>query len=261
MAIITLTTDFGSDDYYVAAMKGVIYQILPSATVVDITHQIPPQQVLPAAFVLREVWRTFPQGTIHAVVVDPGVGSHRAILAGRYAGQVLLVPDNGLLTFVHQTAHPEQINLVSNTSLFCHPVSATFHGRDIFAPVAAHLAKGLSLDAVGPRTATIALLDLPQVRETPDGKLVGQVVYVDHFGNLVTNISQEQLTEHAGLGRKLEVFIGDQSVGTLLRYYSQIAPGQGCALIGSSGFMEIAVNQGRADRVFRAGIGAAVEVG
>lgn len=261
MAIITLTTDYGYDDHYVGAIKGVIYQIFPSATVVDITHQITPQEVLGAAMVLKEIWRAFPKGTVHVAVVDPGVGSARQILVGRYAGQMFVVPDNGLLTFVHQAGRPEQINMVTNSSLFCHPVSETFHGRDIIAPVAGHLAKGLAQDSVGPETDSIVTLKLPQVQQNPDGRLVGQVIHVDHFGNLITNITYEKLVERADFSGTREAFIKGTSVGALKDHYGQVPVGQPCALIGSNGFLEIAVNQGSAAGVLGAGIGTVVEVG
>ncbi len=261
MAIITLTTDYGYDDHYVGAIKGVIYQIFPSVTVVDITHQVAPQDVLAGSLVLKEIWRAFPMGTVHVAVIDPGVGSARQILVGRYAGQMFVVPDNGLLTFVHQAGRPEQINMVSNSSLFCHPVSETFHGRDILAPVAGHLAKGLAQDEVGPETDSIVILKLPQVQQDPGGRLVGQVIHVDHFGNLITNITYDKLVERADFSGVREVFIKGTSVGALKDHYGQVPVGQPCALIGSNGFLEIAVNQGSAAEVLGAGIDTVVEVG
>jgi len=261
MAVITLTTDFGWADYYVGAMKGVILQIAPEAVVVDITHDIAPGNILSGALILREIWRAFPAKTIHVAVVDPGVGSERNILLAQYAEQLFLVPDNGLITLIHQTRSVEQINIVSNETLFCKPVSATFHGRDIFAPVAAHLSKGLKPDQVGPRTTFVNLLDVPPARLTAGGSLVGQIIHVDRFGNLVSNISADQLRELANNPTaRMQVNVGKMPVGSVGRTFSQAERGKPVAYIGSAGLLEIAVNQGRADTHFAAHPGTTVEV-
>jgi S-adenosylmethionine hydrolase len=251
MAIITLTTDYGWSDYYVGAMKGIIYQIAPQATVVDITHEIPPHDVLAGALILREIWRTFPAKTIHVVVVDPGVGSERPILLAKYAEHLFLVPDNGLVTLVHQLYKPEQVNLVSNNSLFCQPVSDTFHGRDIFAPVAAHLSKGVGPDQVGPRTGTICLLDIGVPYPQGTEGLAGRIIHVDRFGNLITNIPAEMIQAYYTRGRIPTIFLGETSLGPLRKTFSEVALGQPLAYLGSAGLLEIAVNQGRADHFFK----------
>ena len=159
MSLITLITDFGTRDYYVGAMKGVILQIDPQATIVDITHDIEPHNVVHGAFVLRQSLPWFPQRTVHVVVVDPGVGSDRRILAGKYDGQVVLAPDNGLISLVHRELPLEEIYAVQNTQYFRNPVSRTFHGRDILAPVAAYVATGLSLDKLGPAADRVEVLE------------------------------------------------------------------------------------------------------
>ncbi len=246
--IITLTTDFGLSDYYVGAMKGIIYQIAPETILVDITHEVPPQDVLAGAIILREIWRTYPPGTIHVAVIDPGVGSDRKIILVQFANQLFLVPDNGLITLIHQIQPPTQVNLVSNADLFCKPVSATFHGRDIFAPVAAHLAKGISPDQVGPRIEVFKLLDLPGVKISQN-RIVGQVIYVDRFGNLMSNISADVLSREKFDFRRINIYVDGNLVGPLARTFSDVEKGKPLCYINSAGFVEIAINEGRADGI------------
>lgn len=248
--MITLTTDYGLSDYYVGAMKGILYQISPQATIVDITHDIPPCDVLSGALVLREIWRTFPPKTIHVAVVDPGVGSDRQIILAQYAQHLFLVPDNGLITLIHQLCKPDQVNLVTNHTLFCQPISNTFHGRDIFAPVAAHLAKGIVPDQVGPRTQTIQLLNILPARLDNGKELLGTIIHVDRFGNLITNISAEQIQFYYSSGKIPTVAVDQISLGPVRKTFSEVAPGQPLAYLGSAGLLEIAVNRGRADDFF-----------
>ncbi|MFW6133255.1 MAG: SAM hydrolase/SAM-dependent halogenase family protein, partial [Planctomycetota bacterium] len=205
--LVTLLTDFSTRDPYVAAMKGTLLRHCPRARIVDITHDIPPQDVLAAAFVLAEASRSFPDGTLHVVVVDPGVGTDRRILAGDLGGQKFLCPDNGVMSFVAASREQRELVVVSNTRYVPEPASRTFHGRDIFAPVAAAILNGVDLARLGPRPKAFTMLDVPRpsvqpVRPygRPDGRgeapapdasgeeLVGQVLYVDHFGNLVSNL-------------------------------------------------------------------------
>jgi S-adenosylmethionine hydrolase len=260
MAIITLTTDFGWSDYYVGAMKGVIYQILPTATVVDITHEIPPCNVLAGALVLREIWRAFPPGTIHVGVIDPGVGTDRPIILAKYANQFFLVPDNGCVTMIHQMYRPEQVNLVTNENLFCRPVLPTFHARDIFAPVAAHLAKKIAPDMVGPRTDMLRLLELPVPASDDKGVLHGRIIHVDRFGNLVSNIDPEWLNRYIARGGRGNVELGATSIGPIRKTFGEVPAGSPVAYIGSAGLLEIAINQGRADQVLHAGLNSEITI-
>lgn len=246
MSILTLLTDFGLFDHYVASVKGVILQIAPKVTIVDITHQITPQNVLQAAFVLRQAFDSFGPETIHLALVDPGVGTARPIVAARYSGQFVLAPDNGLLSLIHRDFVLEELRVVQNPILFRKTVTATFQGRDIFAPVAAHVAKTGRLDDVGPATDKLALLSLPVPSVSPDGRISGQILYIDHFGNAMTNIALADLERAARRRSHLAVKVASLDLGPLRQVYGQAPAGTPLALVGSANTLEIAVNQGSA---------------
>ncbi len=250
MALITLTTDFGMRDAYVAQMKGVIASIAPLARVIDVTHEIPPFNVFHAAHVLRSLRGWFPPETIHVVVVDPGVGTDRRILLARTGGQFFLVPDNGVITFVHRDAAIEDLVVVEDRRYFLPRISTTFHGRDIFAPVAAHLASGVKPQRFGRTTDRLELLPADLQLVTDRTCVTGRVVYVDRFGNLVTNISEKDLGPLLHRPQAVEVRINEIPIGPLRSAYAEAAPGRPLALIGSTGFLEIAVNQGSALQQF-----------
>lgn len=249
--IITLTTDFGTRDPYVGEMKGVICGLAPrDCHVIDITHEIPPFDRIRAGFALLSILTSFPEETIHIAVVDPGVGSARRILLARYASRFVLFPDNGLITPMHRR-HPIQgLFAVENSRLFRHPVSRTFHGRDIFAPVAAHLAKGLAPEAVGRPTDVLELSpDWPTPQVERD-RALGCVILADRFGNLITNLHEEDLPRARGLQEGPFIAIEGRAIGALRSGYHEARPGEALALIGGSGFLEIAVNQGNAEERF-----------
>lgn len=260
MALITLTTDFGQADHYVACMKGVIFQIEPRAQIVDVTHAIGPHDVVHGAFVLRQVVEHFPAGTIHVAVVDPGVGTTRRMIAARYEGHVILAPDNGLVSLVQRDFVLEDLRSIENTRLFRPEVSTTFHGRDILAPVAGNLARGLSLDAVGPAIDQLEILNLEKATPLAGGGIEGQVLYVDRFGNLISNISVEELSVAFPAFEGLSVHVGPLRIGPLRGTYGDVAPGEIVALIGSTGMLEVAINQGHAAEQLRAGPGTVVVV-
>jgi S-adenosylmethionine hydrolase len=251
MSIITLTTDFGTADHYVGAMKGVILGRAPSATVVDITHEIPPQDVRRAALVLANVVGCFSPGTVHVTVVDPGVGSTRRILAAEYERQVVLAPDNGLLTPLVQGGDV-RLRSVTASRYFRTPVSQTFHGRDVFAPVAAHLAMGLPPAELGPMVDDPVTLPWPEPR-IESGRILGEVLYVDRFGNLVTNIRGSAVR---ALG-PASAHIGAH-LAPVVSTYADASAGSPIALIGSSDVLEISVVMGHAARALGVGVGAAV---
>lgn len=251
--IITLLTDFGTRDAYVAAMKGVILGINPRAVLVDLTHQVPPQDITTGAFLLAEAAPYFPPGTIHLAVVDPGVGTSRRALGAFARGQYWLGPDNGLFHLVF--SQTEAITLVSleNPGYFRQPVSSTFQGRDVFAPVAAHLSLGVPLEAFGPRIREPIPLPWP-VPYFSANMVQGEIVYVDGFGNLVSNLTGAQLL--AWLGDSLfTLCLGSLQLEGLSRTYGDKAPGEFLALVGSHGYLEVALAQGNAARRLKAGKG------
>jgi len=259
MAIITLMSDFGTRDHYVACMKGVILQIHPKAAIVDVTHEIEPHGIIEAAFVLRQVWAWFPPESVHVVVVDPGVGTSRRILVGRYSERFVVAPDNGLITLVHHDARLEELRVVENRRYFAPALSTTFHGRDVMAPVAAHIARGgVRLHELGPTTDHLEILDLPRPKTVDASVLTGQVLYVDRFGNLITNISAIDINSFIHRRASLTVYLGDRAIGPICATYGEVPPGMPVAVIGSTQLLEIAINRGSAARTFGADVGAPV---
>jgi hypothetical protein len=257
--VIALLTDFGLRDAYVGAMKGAILSVCPEATLVDVSHEVPAHDVAAGALALEAAYRHFPGGTVFVAVVDPGVGSPRRPLAVGAGRWLFVGPDNGLLTPVLE-AHPQaRVHLVASPLLFREPLSPVFHGRDLFGPVAGHLARGLSLEEVGPPVADAVRLPPAPKARLEDG-WEGVVVHVDRFGNLTTNLLESDLERLAGRGLGgLEVSLGGRIV-PLVRSYSDVGVGQPCALVGSSGRLEIPVHRGRADALLGASPGARVLV-
>ena len=244
-ASLTLTTDFGLRDAYVAAMKGVILGIAPDVRLVDLTHEIGAQDIMETAFFLKNAAFHFPDGTVHLVVVDPGVGSERRAVALRKDGHLFVGPDNGVFSLLLDGRPPDEIVELSRSDFWRHAKpSPTFHGRDIFAPVAAHLAAGVALDAVGPPLDKLQQLRWGLPIADAQG-IRGWVVHVDHFGNCITNIPRPLVDEHAGT-RPLKSYAGTTIFEGLHRTYSDVEQNQPLILFGSSGFLEIAVNGGNA---------------
>ena len=254
MRRITLLTDFGTADGYVAAMKGVIASIAPETIVDDAAHDIPPGDVDAAAFALARYWRLYPPGTVHVVVVDPGVGTGRRAIAARVDGRFCVAPDNGVLSRVLDEVPAEAIVSIENPALRRDVVSATFHGRDIFAPAAAHLARGTALDAFGPPVDDPVLLPIPRPERLGRG-IRGHVVAVDRFGNLITNVRGDWVDAGA------RVVVAGRDVGPLRRTYADAPPGGVLALVGSTGFVEISVHGGNAAQELAAGRGTIVTIG
>jgi S-adenosylmethionine hydrolase len=256
--IITLTTDFGTRSPFVAAVKGVILSVNPDAHIVDLSHDIPPYDLRHAAFFLADALPYFPPGTLHVVVVDPGVGGERAILYVAVGDQRLLVPDNGCwAVLADRHGPPCEVIRVTEPRFWRPAVSATFHGRDIFAPVAAHLSLGVDPIQLGPRTTQWQQPAWPTPANRPDG-IAGEVLFVDGFGNLITNISSADLA--AAGPRPGRVCLGSTVVPRLVRTYSDAAPGELVALVSSNGLLEVAEVQGNAARRLSAGPGASVLV-
>lgn len=258
MPIITLTTDFGTKDAYVGQVKGVILARCPEATLVDLTHRIPPQAVTQAALSLASSVPHFPTGTIHLAVVDPGVGTNRRPIMAQAGGNLFVAPDNGLLTLILD-AHPQaQVRVITNQQYMNERISPTFHGRDLFGPVVGHLAAGLDPARLGDPIDNPVRLDLePPVLKS--GRITGRVVMVDRFGNLITNIPVEMIL--APHSNRAPVFhVAGQTLSGLHLTYAEAEPGNPLALIGSFDLLEIALNQGRADDFFGLSVNDPVEV-
>ncbi len=246
-AIITLTTDFGAGSPYVAAMKGVMLGINPAVRLVDLSHEVGPQDVRHGAVLLAETTTWFPAGTIHVAVVDPGVGTARRLLYARIGDQHYLAPDNGLLSLLAKRRRPVRIVELTNSEYWLPAVSNTFHGRDIFAPVAGQLSLGLEPERLGPIVADLNMLDWPEP-QLGDHRIDGAVRWTDRFGNLITNIPSSMLAAaESPSGLKISCF-GKQIHGTISSYGDAQA-GELTALIGSSGFLEIAVVNGSAAQI------------
>lgn len=269
--IVTLTTDFGLADTYVGVIKGVMLGIAPHLQMVDITHEVQPQAIVQGAFLLADAWRHFPSGTVHLAVVDPGVGTGRALIALETPLAWFVAPDNGLLTCVWEgldesaRAAARIVELTERrywrpeVSMGRASVAPTFHGRDILAPAAAHLAAGVPFPQLGRPRGNLFLLDGTRPVALADGRLHGQVVHVDRFGNCISNITAEQVRAVAGDGAVQIAMAGHTLVG-LVHTYAEGEVGRPIALIGSAGRLEIAVREGSAARQLGVQIGAPVYV-
>ncbi|MBL7218567.1 MAG: SAM-dependent chlorinase/fluorinase [Phycisphaerae bacterium] len=255
--IVTLLTDFGTEGPFAAAMKGVILQVCPRAQIIDISHDIPPHDLLAGALVLARSIPHFPPGTVHVAVVDPGVGTNRAILAGRYGQQTVIFPDNGIISLVERVLPLQDIRLCRNLPHHPRFISSTFHGRDIMAPLAGHILNGLNISALGPRPATYKLFELPNP-SVEGACITGQVMYIDRFGNLITNISGELARQVGGNLRTVTTTCNAQDAGPLVHTYGLVELDKPLVVFNSTDMIEIAVNQGRADKLFEAEVGTPV---
>jgi len=253
--IITLTTDFGLADPFVGIMKGVILGIAPNVQLVDVTHEIPSYDILEAAFLVDSAYPYFPPGTIHVVVVDPGVGSVRRPMVAAANGHIFVAPDNGVLSNVlHAESSPAPAAYwVTNDRLFLDAVSQTFHGRDIFAPVAAHLARGTPIESVGPRIVDF-MRKAPSKPNVLDGKLIGQVLRIDKFGNIITNLRRQDLPA------EFSIHVASLVITRLCSSFSEADPGEYFAIEGSTGYIELALNHGSAAAALKVRRGAEIEV-
>ena len=272
--IVTLTTDFGYDDPYVAAVKGAILNINPAASIVDVTHSVRPQDILQAAFILNGAYRYFPKQTVHVAIVDPGVGSERRGVILKTASAVFVAPDNGILSYIiddlfsiegssvaEQTHGLTEIVFkkgleaaaITDPRFWRHPVSPTFHGRDIFAPVAAGLSLGISPFEFGEKINSLHILPITKPSVGPDGSVVGQVSHIDRFGNLITNIKSSNLP-----GKNITIEVAGRRIQGTSDYYEQ---GEGImAVVGSSGYLEISLRDGSACDFLEIGVEDEVRV-
>jgi len=255
--ILTLTTDFGLSDHYVGTMKGVILGICPQAHIVDISHEASPFDVTEGAYLIAQAYRYFPKKTVHVVVVDPGVGTARRPILVEAAGQYFVGPDNGVLSMVY-SHEKHKVRLIASDQYFRKPVSSTFHGRDIFAPVAAHLAAGVLPSRVGKPIADYLRPAFEQPARSGKRTWNGRILRIDRFGNIVTNFRVDEFPnlEHRGFS----MAIGSREITTLARNYAECKPGELFAIVGSSGYVEISVGQGSAAKQIGCVTGAAVEL-
>ncbi len=256
--VVTLTTDFGTRDTFAGIMRGVILRTAPDARIVDLTHEVPPQNVAAGAHALASAVRWFPPGTIHVAVVDPGVGTRRRALLVETVEGWLIGPDNGLLSLAAPATTTRRIFDVSRSRVRLQPVSPTFHGRDVFAPVAAALAADVEPETLGNRVRTMVRLRRPAPRWR-SGRLAGEVLWTDSFGNLATNVGGAHLERAGFRGHRLSITIGTHVVPFGLSYAS-VPPGRALALVNSSDLLEIAVNRGSAAERFGAVPGTTVTV-
>jgi S-adenosyl-L-methionine hydrolase (adenosine-forming) len=255
--IITLTTDFGLSDHFVGVMKAVIFGIQPAAQVIDISHGVEPYAIADGAFTIAQAYRYFPKKTIHVVVVDPGVGSARRPLLAEMAGQFFVAPDNGVLSMIFAREQPK-VRHIANESYFLRPVSRTFHGRDVFSPVAAHLASGVRPAKFGKRIDDFIRASYDQPTHTGKHTWTGTILKADHFGNLATNFHIDRfpaIRTHA-----FSLNAGPRAITRLALTFSECAPGDLFAIVGSSGYLEVAASQGSAAKALGCGAGSPVEL-
>lgn len=253
--LITLTTDFGSTDHFAGTMKGVILGIQPAAEIVDITHDVQAFEIPDGAFTIAQAYRHFPKRTIHVVVVDPGVGSTRRPLLAEMAGQFFIAPDNGVLSMIFAREKPK-VRHITNERYFLRPVSRTFHGRDVFAPVAAHLASGITPARFGKLIDDYLRLTFDRPVQTGKNAWTGSILKVDRFGNLITNLHIDQFPNLQV--RPFQLLAGGKPVTRLALTFTECAPDELFVLVGSSGYLEVATNQGSAAKTLGCGAGSPV---
>lgn len=260
--IVTLLTDFGTEDYFVAAMKGVILSTNPRATIVDITHEIPAHDIQAGAFTLRAASETFPAGTIHLAVVDPGVGSRRRAIIAECNAQLFVAPDNGLVSYACESAL--RVVNVTNRKFFRENVSATFHGRDLFAPVAAALSNSVAVAEFGEQIDDWVRLPPLAPRRLADGTLEATIIHIDRFGNCITNITRNDLSD-AEIAHGATLIVNSHTIRRFQRFFAEDSDGSHAsaapfAIWGSAGFLEIAAFQTPAAQLLGARRGQSVKV-
>jgi S-adenosyl-L-methionine hydrolase (adenosine-forming) len=255
--IVTLTTDFGTSEHFVGVMKGVILGICPAASIVDITHEVQPFEIAHGAFVIAQAWRWFPPKTVHVAVVDPGVGTSRRPILVEAHGHYFIGPDNGLLAMVY-TGQPHKAREITAEKYFLQPQSRTFHGRDIFAPAAAHLARGVRPSSFGKPIEDHLKISFAEPQRVARRVWCGTVLHTDRFGNLITNFHIDQFADVRT--RAFSMTIGPRQIRRLALTFADSDPGEVFVIVGSSGYLEIAANQQSAARLLGCGNGAPAEL-
>ena len=256
--VVAFLSDFGTRDHYAGTLKAVVLSVCPDANLVDIGHEIPAHDVVAGALELAACYRYFPAGTIFLVVVDPGVGSSRRGIAADCGDYRFVAPDNGVLSAVFRETPPRKVIELTERKYARATISRTFEGRDRFAPAAGWLAKGIALVSMGKSISNYHVIDLPRPVVMPDG-LTGEIVRIDRFGNLITNIDRRTLEQFAG-GRPIGITIGDREIARIVATYAEAPTGELCALFGSTDHLEIAVNAGDAAQVLGLSRGAKAHV-
>jgi S-adenosylmethionine hydrolase len=255
--IITLTTDFGTQDHYVSVMKAVMLGITPSSRFIDISHEIPPQDIMAGAWVIRNAAFQFPKGSVHLVVVDPGVGTERHPIALKINDQFFVGPDNGIFSLITNEFKYKAYKL-NKPEFWLKERSRTFHGRDVFSPVAAHLSDGVDIKELGEPISDLVSYHWAVPIGDKDG-VQGWVIHIDRFGNLITNISERLLEETAGR-RKVRVYVGNTIIDHMVNTFGDVEPGEPAAFIGSSGMLEVGINKGNAAQMLGVDKGAQISL-
>jgi S-adenosyl-L-methionine hydrolase (adenosine-forming) len=259
--IITLTTDFGINDHYVGTMKGVILDIVPEAQIVDISHAVQAFDVLDGALTISQAYSYFPTGTVHMVVVDPGVGSARRPILASSDGYHFVAPDNGVLSLVYAREERIHVRHITSEHYFRQPVSNTFHGRDVFAPVAAYLAKQVDSHKFGDEVEDYAKFSAPKPKAVNENQMRAVVLKVDRFGNIITNVTpQDAPMLFQDQPAAFKIVVGSREITDIRRTYSEGGPGEVFGILGSMGFLEIVANRGAAAQLAGAGKGSEVSI-
>jgi S-adenosylmethionine hydrolase len=258
--IVTLTTDFGTNDHFVGAVKGVILDIVPEAAIVDISHAVQAFDVLDGALTISQAYSYFPTGTVHMIVVDPGVGTARRPILASSDGYHFVAPDNGVLSMVYAREERIHVRHITADHYFRQPVSNTFHGRDVFAPVAAYLAKMVDSHKFGDEVEDYVRFAAPKPKPAGDNKLRGVVLKVDRFGNLITNVTPEDAPALFAPNASFKIVVGSKEVSEIRAAYAEGAPGEVFAVLGSMGYLEIVANRAAAAQLTGAGKGSEVSI-
>ncbi len=255
--IITLTSDFGLQDHYVSAMKAAMLEVAPEARMIDVSHEIPPQDIMAGAWVIRNAAFMFPKNSVHLVVVDPGVGTSRNPVVVKMNGHYFVGPDNGIFSLLYDEYEYEAVRL-NNAEFWRNQRSGTFDGRDIFGPVAAHLSKGVPMSELGEPIKEMVVYHWAVPIGDKDG-LQGWVLHIDRFGNLVTNISESLMKEYVG-NRKVKVYVGNTVIGNIVTTFGDVEEGDPAVFLGSSGMLEIGINKGNAAELLSVHKGAQISI-
>lgn len=254
MSVIALITDFGTKDYYVGAMKGVMLSINQNVQIVDITHEVPAQNIAAAGFALRACYRSFPQKTIFVAIVDPGVGSERKAILVETEDYFFIAPDNGLLSFIFNEKEKFRVIEISNNKFFLSSISRTFHGRDVFAPCAAHLSSGIKLEELGEEVENFVCYKKTKPRIISENEIEAEIINIDRFGNIVTNIEREDAPE------KLSLNINGNIIEKLYEHYSQSVDSAAFMIWGSAGYLEVSAFQNSAAKILGAQSGQKIKL-